>query len=150
MKKAIYAAFAVTLVAISACGGGNAIAGSLPFAVKTASGVLVQVEGAVDFDRTTSPAELRVTRAGVDASGQPVAVVTAYADSGNVAYSKLAGVASANGFFQLGTSTKYVNAKTAKDAGCISGQSQFFYSVGTRTVNDSCGAYNAASGQAIP
>ncbi|HXE49546.1 MAG TPA: hypothetical protein VN663_14300 [Ramlibacter sp.] len=147
MKKAMTSLLPAAAALLAA---GTAMAGSLPFAVKTASGVLVQVEGAVDFDKSISPAELRVTRFGVDTTGQPVAVVTAYADPSNVAYSKLAGVANANGYFQLGTSTKYANAKTAQSVTCASGLSQFTYTVGVRSASDSCGAFNAANSQAIP
>lgn len=124
-------------------------AGSLPDCVNTPAGQLVCVGDAVSFDRTTAPAELIVTRKGVDANGQPVAVNTAYADAGNAAYTKLTTAATSIGYFKMGTTALYVNARAADYGNCSSGLSQFYYSVGIRNVFDNCAAKNAATGQAI-
>jgi hypothetical protein len=139
MKKIIYAVFAAIAMIFS-----NAYAAPLNNNFKTPSGVGITIEGAIDFDRVGS--EVHVTKFGVDANGQPVAVVTAYADPGNATYTKMATQAQVNGFFKLGTSTKYANAHNAQIT-CSAGLSQFNYGVTTRTANDSCGAYNAATSQ---
>lgn len=137
MKKAIFALFAAMLAF-------SAHAAPLNNNFKTPSGVGVTIEGAIDFDMSGS--NLLITKAGVDATGQPIAFTVTYADAGNVTYAKMAAQAQVNGFFKLGTSTKYVNAHNA-EIRCVSNLSQFNYGVTSRQISDNCGAYNAATGQ---
>lgn len=147
MKKVAFAIIAA-LVALTACGGAQAAPLNKIFA--TPSGQLVNLEGAVDFDKTTSPAELVVTRKGVDAMGQPTTYTTTYADAGNVTYAKAATQATVNGFFKAGTSTKYLSATSAENITCNGTTSQFSYGFTVRNASDNCAARNAAASQANP
>lgn len=149
MKKAIFAIFAVAILA--ACGVGNNVQAAPlneNFTANPATTVF-SVSDAAIVEKVGSG--VNVTRA--VAVGNPDGTFGGYAKS-TIAYGDPTGSvwanfkaqASANGFFQTSSAqTKYFSAKNVLSFSCLSGSvSQFSYLFGTENVTDACAMFNAA------